>query len=189
LEVVRSIAATQSSEAAASSLVPSSVPNIPTSGTAETLDWVGNHGIQQQADSPLTPRTASVSVAAARWFGLFRDELQERDVSPSVEWGFPGPLDGQDDNDMTQLQRATKLIDDQHLQNDFADEGSCEQDMWQASESISLLEREQILFENFVHRICSWVCCSMRKWRFYQIGYSCFSNSLIFLTTPGRSRQ
>ncbi|CAH0042255.1 unnamed protein product [Clonostachys rhizophaga] len=157
LEVVRSIAATQSSEAAASSLVPSSVPNIPTSGIAETLDWVDNHGIQQQADSPLTPRTASVSVAAARWFGLFRDELQERDVSPSVEWGFPGPLDGQDDNDMTQLQRATKLIDDQHLEKDLANEGSCEQDMWQASESISLLEREQILFENFIHRICLWL--------------------------------
>ncbi|VUC30179.1 unnamed protein product [Clonostachys rosea] len=158
LQTVRSIAATQSSEAAVSSLEPSSVVHVPTSGTTEAIDWVGNHGIQQQqADSPLTPRTASVSVAAARWFGLFREELQERDVSPSVEWGFPGPLDGQDDSDMTQLQRATKLIDDQNLEGDFANEVDCEQDMWQASESITLLEREQILFENFVHRICAWL--------------------------------
>lgn len=84
-----------------------------------------------------------------------------------LEGDFLYPLDGQNENNMTPLRRATRIIDSQPSPDDTSGEAMAtansvsnvtEEDMWQASENISLLEKEQMLFEDFLHRICPWVC-------------------------------
>lgn len=118
-------------------------------------DWFG------QPESASTTPASSTSVAAVRWFELFanyasRDAIEEADVPPGLEGGFLDPFNGQDKDDMTPLQRATKTIDGQPEAHQIG-ENIGEEDMWQALQSISLLDREQALFVNFLDRICPWV--------------------------------
>lgn len=144
------------------------------------LSYVGQEGIwfgTGQIDSPTSTTSpsaaaASASVAAVRWFGLLANDasreaaLQQEDhddAPPLLDaGGFLDPSDGQKEDDMTPLQRATRLIDNQPPAT--RDEGMThsassgeEERLWAASENIALLDREQALFENFLHRICPWV--------------------------------
>ncbi|KAF7561117.1 hypothetical protein G7046_g3027 [Stylonectria norvegica] len=130
-------------------------------------DWFG-----QPLAATTTSPAASTSVAAVRWFGLLaqdvsREAFQPGDAPLELDGGFLGLLDGQDESDTSPLQRATRMIDGQPEASDPADKGfaqqgspasnQLEESMWRASENISLLDREQILFTNFLHRICSWI--------------------------------
>jgi hypothetical protein len=80
------------------------------------------------------------------------------DDDPSAhEGGFLDSFTSHEGNATSPLQRATKIIDDQLPESAPTDKGGGEEAMWQASQSIVLLEHEQILFANFLQRICSWV--------------------------------
>lgn len=121
-------------------------------------DWFG----QPQPDSASTTPAASTSVAAVRWFGLLANHdalvshaVEETDATAGQELGFLDLFNGQNEDDMTPLQRATKIIDGQPPEGNLLDE---EEAMWKATDNIFLLGREQCLFEHFLHRICSWVC-------------------------------
>lgn len=142
---------------------------------AEGLSWDANLQAQQlpyydwsgrQSDSNSTTPAASASVAAVRWFGILAsDASNEAFPDTDAPLGLDGELldtspDGQADTDITPLQKATRMIDTQPPTRDAFNnlaENSSEESLWQASESISLLDREQSLFQNFLHRICSWV--------------------------------
>lgn len=161
---------------------------------AEDLSWDANGGVQQQTpyvsndwfagqQSESASTTPAAGVAAVRWFGLLatdasREAFPEADVSLGVEGalGFLCPEGGLDDNDMTALQRATRIIDGQIVPaHDVGGEvipanimtpanprtEQAEEGMWQAPENICLLGREQVLFENFLNKICSWVCSNL----------------------------
>ncbi|RDL34802.1 Uncharacterized protein BP5553_07930 [Venustampulla echinocandica] len=171
LHVIRSVAVSQSQHTA-SALSPSAANNIPIHSVNNALSWDSNGAVQhqdpfidndwfgQQPDSAATTPAASTGVAAVQWFGLLakdasRETFQDADVEPGLEGGFLDPLNDQYKDDATPLQRATKIIDSQPPEKDLVIDR--EEDMWQAQESISLLEREQILFENFLHRISSWL--------------------------------
>ncbi|KAF7551239.1 hypothetical protein G7Z17_g5163 [Cylindrodendrum hubeiense] len=182
LQIVRSVATSQS-QCGASDLSPSAPAHTQGSGIDNSVVWdvTGDVQIQQipyvtndwfgpQSDSASTTPAASASVAAVRWFGLLvndasREALDEADVPLDLEGDFLDPSNGHNENDMTPLQRATRIIDSQPLAQDLSDDGIvstipitnlAEEGMWQASENICLLDREQILFENFLHLICSW---------------------------------
>ncbi len=102
-------------------------------------------------------------MAAVQWFGLLtRDACREfQDDAPStLEGGYLDHFNGHDGNATTPLQHATKIIDDHPPEQTPIGDGSGEEARWQAPQSIVLLEHEQTLFANFLHRICSWVCSS-----------------------------
>ncbi|CAM1510823.1 Fc.00g083360.m01.CDS01 [Cosmosporella sp. VM-42] len=183
-QILRSVAVSNSHEVV-SDLSPSApTHHAPIPAVGNSLGWDTAGGVQtqqlpyvinewfgQQSDSAATSPAASASVAAVRWFGLLasdasREAFQEADAPLEVDGGFLDPSDGQDENDMTPLQRATRMIDGQPPVQDLHNEvmapanpanSISEESMWQASENISLLDKEQILFENFIHRICSWL--------------------------------
>lgn len=123
-----------------------------------TVDWY----TQLQPESPSTT-PGETSVAAVRWFGLLanftsQDAVNEQDALPGLGGGFLDLFSGQNEDEMTSLQRATKIIDDsQPPENHLAGESLQEENMWRASGNITLLEHEQILFGHFLHRICSWL--------------------------------
>lgn len=182
MQVVRSVAASQSQFAASHSL-PST--EIQTRDLGNSIGWETNGDcnqyaqididwFRQQQDSASTP-SASASVAAVRWFGLLandasRDVLEEPDLPPGLEGGFLDLFNGQDEDDLTPLQRATRIIDGQPP-GQVEDDGIQEKGMWQTPEDIPLLDREQILFKNFLHRICSWVCCRVLTLGIYKPAY------------------
>lgn len=161
-------------------------------------DWFGGGG---QTDSASTTPAASAGVAAVRWFGLLandasREAFQAADVPLGAEGGFLGPEDGQNEDDMTPLQRATRIIDNQPPGRDLPDEGNtpanpttdlAEEGLWEASENICLLGREQVLFENFLHRICPWVGAQLFI-LLGKISWLMAVNSLICLTLLVRFR-
>jgi hypothetical protein len=120
-------------------------------------DWFAH-----QSDSTATSPAASTGVAAVQWFGLLTRDTSHNvfedhvDTAPTPDAGFLDSLNSRDGDNDTPLQRATKTIDGQPTDSNV-EAGKREEDMWQSSESITLLEREQVLFANFLHRICSWV--------------------------------
>ncbi|KAM0197374.1 hypothetical protein ACHAPI_005242 [Fusarium lateritium] len=125
-------------------------------------DWLGS-----QSDSASTTPAASASVAAVRWFGILATDASN-EAFPEVDAasGLDGELldpspEGQAESDITPLQRATRIIDTQPSERDLSNKAntleSSEEMLWKAPESISLLDQEQALFQNFLHRICSWV--------------------------------
>ncbi|KAM0288129.1 hypothetical protein ACHAO9_007298 [Fusarium lateritium] len=125
-------------------------------------DWFGS-----QSDSASTTPAASASVAAVRWFGILATDASN-EAFPEVDAasGLDGELldpspEGQAESDITPLQRATRIIDTQPSERDLSNKAntleSSEERLWKAPESISLLDQEQALFQNFLHRICSWL--------------------------------
>ncbi|KAH7171365.1 hypothetical protein EDB81DRAFT_710112 [Dactylonectria macrodidyma] len=182
LQAVRSVAVSQP-QCAPSDLSPSVSAPTHTRAIGDGSSWdatrdthtqhtyVTNDGYGQQSDSASTTPAASASVAAVRWFGLLANDASheashEADFPLDLDGGFLEPSDGQNAVDLTPLQRATRIIDGQPPTQDLPAEGAthansitgmAEERLWQASENICLLEREQILFENFIHRICSWL--------------------------------
>ncbi|KAJ4026332.1 hypothetical protein NW752_001271 [Fusarium irregulare] len=127
--------------------------------TAQTQRTVPTEWFAGQPESASTTPASSASVAAVRWFGILANDAPG-EVFTEAD-ALQGELldtstDGQADSDITPLQRATRAID---AQPDVSDRRSSvsEESLWQASESISLLDQEQSLFQNFLHRICSWL--------------------------------
>ncbi|KAF4467490.1 quinate transport [Fusarium albosuccineum] len=183
MQIVRSVAASQS-QCAPPDLSPSAQTHASARAVGENVGWDSSGNIQTQqlvyvnhdwsgpqTDSASTTPAASASVAAVRWFGLLANDappeaLQEADVPLSLEGGLLDPSVGQDESDMTPLQRATRIIDSQPIDPELPEQGTAteipatslpEESLWQASENISLLDKEQLLFEKFLHQICSWL--------------------------------
>ncbi|ENH72007.1 hypothetical protein FOC1_g10001856 [Fusarium oxysporum f. sp. cubense race 1] len=164
-QTVRSIAASQSHAGLGAA------QNV---HVAEGLNWDANVQAQQlpyydwsggQSDSNSTTPAASASVAAVRWFGILaNDASNEAFPDADAPLGLDGELldtspNGQADSDITPLQKATRIIDAQPPTRDAVNDHAAnvsEESLWQAPRSISLLDREQTLFQNFLHRICSW---------------------------------
>ncbi|KAL1849122.1 hypothetical protein VTK73DRAFT_9964 [Phialemonium thermophilum] len=177
LQLVRSVAASQSQCVAAHVLPTAPLPVQTHPDVGHTVGWHSAGGTspydaqidvdffaqQQQPESASTTPSASASVAAVRWFDLLandasRDALDEVDLPPGLEGGFLDLFNGQDEGDLTPLQRATKAIDGQLPPvRRLGDDSAQERSMWQTQADISLLDREQGLFKNFLHRICSWL--------------------------------
>ncbi|KAH6954526.1 fungal-specific transcription factor domain-containing protein [Fusarium avenaceum] len=137
-------------------------PTIEAQQLPYVTDWFGG-----QSDSASTTPAASASVAAVRWFGILaNDASNEAFPEADAALGLDGELldtspEGQAESDTTPLQKATKIIDTQPSEQDLSGKAhvrdSSEERLWKASESISLLDQEQALFQNFLHRICSWL--------------------------------
>ncbi|CEI62416.1 unnamed protein product [Fusarium venenatum] len=121
-------------------------------------DWFAG-----QSDSASTTPSSSASAAAVQWFGILANDAPNEEVP--VPDALQGDLldtspDGQTESDITPLQRATRAIDTQPgISNRRTSRNSKvpEESLWQASGGISLLDQEQDLFRNFLHRICSWL--------------------------------
>ena len=143
---------------------------------------------------PTQPESASTtpaaSAAAARWFDLLANDTQEAFEESSAPLKLDGAFlnpsgsDSQDENGLTPLQRATRIVDDQQPSPNPADAAISpsgplsslekeEESMWKAPAHILLLHREQVLFENFLRRICSWVCSSSYHSRRIEFGRNC----------------
>jgi hypothetical protein len=110
-----------------------------------------------QTGSAGTTPIASASVAAVRWLDLLTSHTSpltypDTNVPIAFDRDSLESLDNQDEGDLTALQNATKAIDNRPDSEDLNDDT-----FWRASESIALLDEEQTLFENFLHRICPWV--------------------------------
>src|SRR5690606_10101788 len=130
LGTVRSVAATQS-QSVPSGLPPSDADHTQVRSVGDSLAWDDSAGLHSQqlpyatndwfsgqADSASTSPAASASAAAVRWFDLLANDappeaFHEPDVPLGPEAGFLDPSDGQDESDMTPLQRATRMIDGQ----------------------------------------------------------------------------
>lgn len=115
-------------------------------------DWFGDH-----AGSASTTPIASTSVAAVRWLGLLTSHtspqtFEENEPTLAIDRESLDSLDDQNGKSLTALQQATKAIDGQLASEDLNHER-----FWQASENIALLDDEQYMFENFLHKICPWV--------------------------------
>lgn len=122
-------------------------------------------GLGLDPNSAATTPVASASVAAERWFGLLANsqyiapDHTHQDTGFSAEdappddsgpgggggGGFLDLFNGQNEDEMTPLQRATKIIDGPDAST------------WQAPQNIHMLHTEQVLFEHFINRICSWL--------------------------------
>lgn len=117
-----------------------------------------DHGWPEDyAGSASTTPIASTSVAAVRWLGLLTSHtspqtFETNEPPPAIDRDSLDSLDNQDGNNLTALQQATQAIDGQLTSEDLSLET-----FWQASENIALLDDEQYLFENFLHKICPWV--------------------------------
>jgi hypothetical protein len=116
----------------------------------------------QQVNSAVTSPATSTGVAAVQWFGLLtRDvsrDIDQEDSGSSFEGVHFEPFDNREEHTTTPLQNATKIVDGQLESEDRNDVPLREEDNWQARDSIALVGREQVLFANFIHKICSWVC-------------------------------
>uniref|UniRef100_A0A4E9E818 Transcription factor domain-containing protein n=1 Tax=Gibberella zeae TaxID=5518 RepID=A0A4E9E818_GIBZA len=123
-----------------------------------TADW-----FTAQSESASTTPASSASAAAVRWFGILSNEAPNEEFLEAET--LQGDLldtspEGRADSDITPLQRATRAIDTQPEISDRRNSRTSnisEESLWQASKSISLLDQEQGLFQNFLHRICSWL--------------------------------
>lgn len=126
-----------------------------------THEWFGGH-----TDSAVTTPAASAGVAAARWFGLLTNHaspevpqaFQEEDARLGLDKELLNQTGTQGLEHPTPLQRATKVIDDVHDSTENVGENFENEASWQASESIALLDEEKVLLQNFLCRICPWVC-------------------------------
>lgn len=115
-----------------------------------------------QTRSAGTTPIASASVAAVRWLDLLTSHTSpqtfpDNNLPIAFDRDSLESLENQDEGDLTALQYATKAIDNRPESDDMSDDT-----FWQASESIALLDDEQTLFENFLHRICPWVGYNQR---------------------------
>ncbi|CAG7558034.1 unnamed protein product [Fusarium equiseti] len=131
-----------------------SVPQNHCDATLQTQNrTVPTEWFAGQPESASTTPASSASVAAVRWFGILANDAPGEVPEDEL---LDTSTDGQADIDITPLQRATRIIDTQPEVSDRRSSVS-EESLWQASESISLLDQEQSLFQNFLHRICSWL--------------------------------
>lgn len=144
----------------------------------EQQDYIGPLGTyanQRHPDSASTTPAASGCAPAVRWFGLLASDapseiLQDADL----QFAFDGPsLEVSavlNEDNITPLQWATRIVDTHRTVRDRLSDRSKppldnapptqqpEETLWQAPEGISLLPQEQRFFENFLRRICPWVC-------------------------------
>ena len=106
-----------------------------------------------------------MSAAAVQWFGLLANDAARE--SPQISTTLAEDVDLEN---ITPLQRATWIVDDNHLDEDGCGQSNVspgganstpgsalfEEQLWQAQEHIQLLPHEYFLFENFVQRISQW---------------------------------
>jgi hypothetical protein len=135
---------------------------------------------QQHPDSTSTTPAAAGCAPAVRWFGLLANDAPSEILQDAeLQFAFDGPSleisAVSNENDITPLQCATRIVDKQLTSHDDPSGGSkhlldnalrihqIEEALWQAPDGISLLPQEQMLFENFLRRICPWVCLSYTK--------------------------
>lgn len=141
---------------------PQHVPRV-------NYDWFA----AQPESASSTPSVPTQS-AALRWLGVLTsnasgDAFPDADVAQHLDTGFLRGADGDGDGSLTPLQRATRAVDDRAADNNDllasdADDSVYTQLPWQ-SENIDLLHDEQMLFNRFLRRICSWVCI-LRAWSY-----------------------
>ncbi|KAG8672946.1 hypothetical protein FPOAC1_006248 [Fusarium poae] len=133
-------------------------PTVQPEHQLHPTDWFAG-----QSDSTSTTPASSASAAAVQWFGILANDAPNEDIlEPDALQGdlLDTSPDGQAESDITPLQRATRAIDKQPdipNRRNSRPSNISEESLWQASECISLLDREQDLFRNFLHRICSWL--------------------------------
>jgi hypothetical protein len=153
---------------------------LPLRDTRETLGAFAQNQLSPQEYFEVGSDAAAAqgNPAALRWFDLLandagRDSLPPPQAHSEIDQGRSFSQ-GRDGTEVTPLQRATRIIDDDVQPNgaqesyeqmgDVSENGPSkwllERRLWQAESDIQLLPREQILFDKFVHQISSAVCCS-----------------------------
>ncbi|KAL4886965.1 fungal-specific transcription factor domain-containing protein [Aspergillus karnatakaensis] len=133
------------------------------------------HSVTSSIESP----GPTVNAATVRWFDLLaNDAVRESPQVSGVIGGYgPDAIEDADVSQITPLQRATRIVDRNHLEVDgglqaelrglqpelnthiIESPGSLpyEESLWQAQEPIQLLPREYSLFENFVQHVSPWI--------------------------------
>ncbi|KAL4764164.1 Zn(II)2Cys6 transcription factor [Aspergillus foveolatus] len=140
--------------------------------------------IPQSVTSAIESPGPAINAATVRWFDLLaNDAVRESPQISSVFGSGQEILEDTDESQITPLQRATRIVDRTHLddevvqpslnsrqtiRNAIQSEGSThavnppkssspEERLWQAQENIQLLPHEYSLFENFVQRVSPWI--------------------------------
>ncbi|KAL4922304.1 fungal-specific transcription factor domain-containing protein [Aspergillus aurantiobrunneus] len=141
-----------------------------------------SHSVTSSIESP----GPTVNAATVRWFDLLaNDAVRESPQISSVIGGYgQDVLEETDVSQITPLQRATRIVDRNHSEEDGGLQSSLntaqtthnpvqsqfgahgidsptsspfEERLWQAQEPIQLLPHEYSLFENFVQRVSPWI--------------------------------
>ncbi|RDW81187.1 Zn(II)2Cys6 transcription factor [Aspergillus mulundensis] len=138
------------------------------------------HSVSSSIESP----GPTINAAAVRWFDLLaNDAVRETPQISSIIGYGQDVLEETDVSQITPLQRATRIVDRTHVDDDTVQPGlsseqstgnaiqleqnvhainsptsaSLEERLWQAQETIQLLPHEYTLFENFVQRVSPWI--------------------------------
>ncbi|XHG07561.1 hypothetical protein AWENTII_010700 [Aspergillus wentii] len=129
-----------------------SVPNPYTPSNQIESPHVSDAGTQTSGPT--------LSTAAVRWFGLLATDAAREAVPTGVEEGIDWSFLDYDTvwEPVTPLQQATKIVDHQVEQNVISPRTQeSERELWQSPETIQLLPKEHVLFENFINRISQWI--------------------------------
>lgn len=140
--------------------------------------------IPQSVTSTIESPGPAINAATVRWFDLLaNDAVRESPQISSVFGSGQEILEDTDVSQITPLQRATRIVDRTHLDDEAVQPSlnsgqtihnaipsessthavnppkgsSPEERLWQAQESIQLLPHEYSLFENFVQRVSPWI--------------------------------
>lgn len=134
------------------------------------------HSVTSSIESP----GPTINAATVRWFDLLAsDAVRESPQISSAIGGYGQDiLEETDASHITPLQRATRIVDRTHIEEEELRPGlSAEQStpnlnshavnspasihheerLWQSQEQIQLLPHEYSLFENFVQRVSPWI--------------------------------
>ncbi|KAL4908958.1 hypothetical protein BDW74DRAFT_165645 [Aspergillus multicolor] len=139
-----------------------------------------SHSVTSSIESP----GPTINAATVRWFDLLaNDAVRETPQISSIIGHGQDVLEETDISQITPLQRATRIVDRTHVDNEAVQSdinseqstgnaiqseqnvhaansptgASSEERFWQAQETIQLLPHEYFLFENFVQRISPWI--------------------------------
>lgn len=132
-----------------------------------TYGWFGH-----TPDSTTSTSARSTNLAVIRWFGVLtgngsHDALSDPFPTLSLDCGFLDRVEGQNEEDLTPLQRATRAVDGRQPSPTALEDSVLPVETnlflngtfsWQSTENITLLREEQILLQNFLRRISPWVC-------------------------------
>ncbi|KAL4804487.1 fungal-specific transcription factor domain-containing protein [Aspergillus unguis] len=138
------------------------------------------HSVTASVESP----GPTVNAATVKWFDLLANDAVRESPHVSTALGGYGQASLEEANEeITPLQRATRIVDRNHQPEDVAMEPSLsghltrnlmqpvldgqnsnspgslfsEERLWRAQESIKLLPQEYSLFENFVQYVSPWI--------------------------------
>lgn len=139
------------------------------------------HSVTSSIESP----GPTINAATVRWFDLLANDAVREGPQMSSSIGGYGQdiLEETDASHITPLQRATRIVDRTHVEEEQLQPGLNagqstlnpgqskinyhvvksptssypEEKLWQAQEPIQLLPKEYSLFENFVQRVSPWI--------------------------------